>query len=276
MSTCQTRIVPPSPQIIKFEHGSAPKLISRICQVPNPCVIVNFNGSNAAQAPARFGSVSSYGSINQVIVPGDVPAAAIRINAIAFIAFSVTEGIVLYEQELLASEVSCICPGSVAMGVPPPSIVVHLKSKCPSPFVQNAMVDNPVNLAVRHDKRVGIQLIKMAVVDPRRWTCSHKVDASIVSKRCDRSISECKARQAKRLVGLESRYENSRHLTCLGDSCRVRFESRTCLAAQGRCARRNFRGLLRQPLLLLRGRMPLALARNIIENDGFVCYHRAT
>ena len=67
------------------------------------------------------------------------------------------------------------------------------------------MIDNTVNLAMRHDKWIGIQLIKMAVVDPRRWTGSHKMHAAIVGDRCDRSIFECEAGQPKRLHGLECR-----------------------------------------------------------------------
>src|SRR5437773_4565529 len=122
-----------------------------------------------------------YWSVNQIIVPGDIPSATVGIDAIALIPVRVTEGVVFYDQELVASEVRCVRPGPVTVRVTSPSVVVHLEGKCPWPFVQDAMVDNAVNLTVCHNKRVGIQLIKMAVVDPRRWTCSHKVDASIIS-----------------------------------------------------------------------------------------------
>ena len=105
--------------IIKLEHRSAPKLASRINQAPDARVIVNFYSSDPTEASARFGPVSSYWGINQVIVAGDISAATIGINTIAFIPISVTEGIVLYEQELLASKIGVVSPGSIAMGVPP-------------------------------------------------------------------------------------------------------------------------------------------------------------
>jgi hypothetical protein len=73
--------------------------------------------------------VPTYWGINQVIVPGNISGTLVRINAIAFISVSVAESIVLYEQEFLAPEVSCICPGSIAMGVAAPSIVEHPKSQ---------------------------------------------------------------------------------------------------------------------------------------------------
>ena len=168
-------------------------------QAPNKRVIVNFYGSHASKASARFGPVPSYWGINQVIVAGDISAATVGINAIAFIPISVTESIVLYKQELLASKIGVVSPGSIAMGVPAPSVMVHLKGQCPWPFVKNTMIDNSINLAMRHDKWIGIQLIKMAVVDPGRRTGSRKMHASIVGIRCDRSISEREARQPKRL-----------------------------------------------------------------------------
>jgi hypothetical protein len=114
-------------------------------------------------------------------VPGNIPAATIRIDTIAGIPIGITKGVVLDEQELFTSKIRCIRPRSITVGVPSPSIVEHLKSKRSWSFVQNAMVDNPINLAVRHDKRIGVQLIKMAVVDPRRRTRPLKVDSTIVS-----------------------------------------------------------------------------------------------
>src|SRR5258708_5025840 len=141
------------------------------------------------------------------------------------------------------------------------------------------MINNTVNLTVRHNKRIGVQLIKMAVVDSGRGTGSHKMHASIINGGCARSIFECKARQSKRLRGLELRYKNSRPTSPRGDGCVrgcVRFRSYTCLAAQRRCAGKNWLGLLRRPLLLPRRRLPMALAREVVENDSFVCYHGAT
>src|SRR6266478_8276284 len=98
------------------------------------------------------------------------------------------------------------------------------------------MINHTVNLATRHDKRIGVQLIEMAVVDSRRWTRSQKMHASIVSGRCARSIFECKARQPKRLRGLERRCNNSWHMTHVADASCVSSKSRTRLAAQRRCA----------------------------------------
>ena len=113
------------------------------------------------------------------------------------------------------------------MGVPTPPVMIYLKSLRPSPFVKNTMIDNTVNLSMRHDKWIGIQLIKMAVVDSRRWTGSCKMHAAVIGERCDRSIFECEACQPKRLRGLECRDDNTRHVTCLGADCRIRCRSRT-------------------------------------------------
>jgi hypothetical protein len=73
--------------------------------------------------------VSSYWGIDQVIVAGDISAATIGINAVASIAIRVTKGIVLYKQELLASEIGAVSPGPIAMRAAAPSIMVHLKGK---------------------------------------------------------------------------------------------------------------------------------------------------
>src|SRR6266496_50307 len=197
MSTFRIGPYLPSEHIIKLKHRSASKLASRINQVPDVRVIVSFYSSYPAEAPGRFSPMPSYWGIDQVIVAGHVPAATIGINAIAFIAIRVTEGVVFDKQELLASKVSCICPGSIAMGVPPPSVMINLKSQCPPPFVKNTMIDNSVNLATCHDKGIRVQLVKMAVIDPSGRTRSHKVHAAVISEHRERSISECKACQPK-------------------------------------------------------------------------------
>src|SRR5580704_14220390 len=131
VSTFRATIFFPGPYIIKLEHRSAPKLTSRLYQAPHECVIVNFDGSHASQATSRFGAVAPYRGINQVVVPGDVPAATGRINAIALISIGVTESIVLNKQELLGSKIGVVSPGPVAMGMAAPSIMVNLKGKCP-------------------------------------------------------------------------------------------------------------------------------------------------
>src|SRR6266498_5164226 len=95
MSTFRIRLYLPSEYIIKCQHRSASKLSSRINQVPDVRVIVNLDSSHASEASARFGPMPAYWSIHQVIAPGDIPAAAIGIDAIAFVALSITEGVVL-------------------------------------------------------------------------------------------------------------------------------------------------------------------------------------
>jgi hypothetical protein len=71
--------------------------------------------------------VSSYWRINQVIVACDISSAAVGINAIALIAISVTKGIVLYKEELLAPKVGVVGPGSIAESMAAPSIMPYLK-----------------------------------------------------------------------------------------------------------------------------------------------------
>src|SRR6266542_240224 len=188
-------------------------------------------------APSAFSPMRGRGRVIERVESRDISAAPITIKTTSEGA-RLAESIVFYEQELLAAKIRTIGPGPVAMRTVSPSIVINLKTLAPGGFIKNAMIDHAVNLATRHDKRIGIQPIKMAVVDSRRWTGSHKMHASIVSDCCGRSISKREACQPKRLRRLECRYNNSRHTTCLGlgDGCRVRFESRTRLAAHKCCA----------------------------------------
>src|SRR2546423_884581 len=137
------------------------------------------------------------------------------------------------------------------------------------------MVDNPVNLATRHDKRIRIQLIKVAVIDSRRRTSPGKLHASIATMSCSRAISEGKARQPKRLRGLERRHNNSWHTIRVGAGRCVRFRGDTP-PAQWRYAGKKWLRLPRPPLVLLRRRLAMALAREVVENDSFVRYHRGT
>src|SRR5215471_3152933 len=97
MSSFRARIFFPGPYIIKLEHGSAPKLSSRLYQAPHEHVIISFYSPHAAKTAGRFSPVPTYRGINQVVVPGNVPAAAVRVNAITFISVCVTKSIVLYE-----------------------------------------------------------------------------------------------------------------------------------------------------------------------------------
>ena len=111
--------------------------------------------------------MSSYWRIDQVIISNNVPAPTIGINAIASISIGVAKSVILYEQKLLAPEVRSIRPRSIAMGVASPIIMAYLKRERPSHLIKDTVIYNAVNLTARHDKRIGIQLIKVAVVDSR-------------------------------------------------------------------------------------------------------------
>src|SRR5215831_13756025 len=95
----------PGQNVVKFKHRPTSKLASRTSEIPNTSIIIDFYCAYATKASACFGPVPCYWRVNQVIVPGNIPATTIRIDTIAGIPIGITKGIVLDEQELFASKI---------------------------------------------------------------------------------------------------------------------------------------------------------------------------
>ena len=127
-------------------------------------------------------------------MPGDIPRAGISINAITLIPVGITEGIVLDEKKLLTPKVASVSPGAVPMHLAAPPVVIDLKGERSSHLIENAMIHNAVNLATRHDERVGIQLIKVAMVDSCRGTAAGKTHTCVVRVSGGRPVPKCKTR----------------------------------------------------------------------------------